>query len=56
MRIVEFERIVTAIEKLDFRAEQFGGSLGLVFAACLDLFQSGSGFLPGKLAFATLAI
>ena len=56
MRIVEFERIVAAIEELDFRAEQFGSALGFVLAARLDLFQRGPGFLPGKLTFAALAV
>ena len=56
MLVVEFERIVAAVEELDVCAEQFGSPFGFVLAAGLDLFQSGSRLLPGKLALAALTV
>src|SRR5271165_1279592 len=56
MRLVELEWIIAAIEELDLGPKQLGGPLRLVLASGLDRFQRRAGFLPGKLAFAALAI
>src|SRR5262245_54079691 len=55
MAFAELERVVAAIEELDFSAKQLGSTLGLVFAARLYFFQCGARFFPGELAFAALA-
>ena len=55
MPLVEFERIVAAVEELDLGAEQGGGALGLVLAAGFHRFERGARLLPGELALAALA-
>src|ERR1039457_5940501 len=55
MLFVELERVVAAIEELDFGAQQVSGAFGLVLAAGLHGFERGAWLLPGELAFAALA-
>ena len=55
MLLVQFQRIVAAVEELDLSAEQVGGALGLILAAGLHALERRAFFLPGELAFAALA-
>ena len=52
--LVELQRIVAAVEELDFGAEQGGGAFGLVLATSFDLFHRRAWFFPRELALAAL--